>query len=222
MADVAVENTGDTAVVSETTAETQTQVEEAPTTAVETPAAEPAKPVEGEAPVAETPADEKVEGSVLKRETGEKEVPDSYEWRLPEDSTMTDEDMEQLNKMAKDSGLLADEAPKAYEFARSVHDAVMKDVETTQAEELTKMKTDARTEWETLPNSAEKTLHMEKFLKQQGMLDHFIDSHYEADTKLMSMMAAAGALISEATHITGTETAPSGDTLYPNSPELYK
>lgn len=219
MADVETTTQGDT-VVSEATAETQTPVEEVTTPVVEEPAAEQAKPVEGEAPVAETPTEEKVEGSILKRET-EDNVPDTYDWKLSEDNTMTDEDMEQLNKMAKDSGLLADEAPKAFEFARSVHDAVMKDVETTQAEELTKMKTDARAEWEALPDSATKTLHMEKFLKQHGALDHFIDNHYETDVKMMSMMAAAGALISEATHITGTETAPKSDVLYPNSPELY-
>jgi len=217
MADVEQTTQGDTVVDSETTASTQTPVEEVTTPVVEEPVA---KPVEDEAPAAETPTEEKVEGSILKRET-EDTVPDTYDWKLSEDANLSDGDMEQLNKMAKDSGLLADEAPKAYEFARSVHEAVMEDAQSAQAEELEKMKSEARTEWEALPDHETKTLHMQKFLKKHNMVDHFIDSHYETDIKLMSAMAAAGALISEATNITGTETAPKSEVMYPNSPELY-
>jgi len=215
----------DTTQASETTASTQTPTEEAAATTpvVETPEATPEEPKEAPKEQAtDKPTEEVVEGSILKRETEDIELPESYDWNMPEGSDLSEDDAAQLNKLAQGAKLTAEEAPKAFEFAKQVHDAIQQDVEKTQAEELTKMKDTAREEWNRQPDSDTKTLHMQKFLKQHGMLDHFIDSHYEADVKLMNAMAEAGKLISEATHITGVETAPKSDVLYPNSPELYK
>lgn len=220
MADESTTTQGDTIAVSETPAETQAPVEEASTTTEVVDNAEATTSTEEEAPVSEETTD-KVDGNILKRDTEDSSVPESYEWNLPEGTELSEEELGQLNQIAKDSELSATEAPKAFEFAKNMHEAVMKDVEKTQAEELQAMKDSTRAEWEKQPDADTKTLHVEKFLKKHGMLDHFIDNHYEADIKLMSAMAAAGALISEASHITGTETAPNNDVLYPNSPELY-
>jgi hypothetical protein len=212
MADEAIQQ-GDTEQASDDTASTQS-VEQ--TNALESEAVE--KPVEQptEAAKQETPAEQE---GILSRQTEDTEVPESYEWTLPEGAEMTTEELEELSTMAKEAKLSADEAPKAYEFAQKIHQRIEQEIEAATKVELDKLKTEAKADWEKDPNHAEKTLLMEKFLKKHDAVNHFIDSNYETDTKLMNLFAAAGRLISEDSLITGVDGATEAHNPYPNSPE---
>jgi len=218
MAEEATTLQDDTTQASETTASTQAPIEE---TTTEESVNNEAAASETEAPASEKKAEE---SGILEKEPedNQEEKPTTFEWKMPEGVELSEEDSAALNKLAEDNKLSPEEAPKAFEFAKQMHEAIEKDIERAAAEELDKMKQDARKEWEAQTDAATKTLHMQKFLKQQGLLNHFIDSNYETDVKLMGAIAEAGKLISEATHITGVDTAPRGDqVLYANSPELY-
>jgi hypothetical protein len=107
----------------------------------------------------------------------------------------------------------------AYEFAQKIHQRIEQEIEAATKVELDKLKTEAKADWEKDPNHAEKTLLMEKFLKKHDAVNHFIDSNYETDTKLMNLFAAAGRLISEDSLITGVDGATEAHNPYPNSPE---
>ena len=214
MADEPVVQTDNTEVASETPASTQPAVE-APQS--EEPKATPEVTSEAQAPSSEATKDKeagsllsKVEDSSEPSEQKE-EVPEKYEAFAGDhlDETANTE----LASLAKEANLTQTQAnvmAQGYNAAmQSLQTANQKSVEENHAA------------FNQDPGGKENALLAVKALDKMGIKDHFTAQGYDNDYTLIKALAGYGRMLSEDKVITGNEASPAGNTLYPNSPELY-
>jgi len=216
MADLAQETQGNTEEQVAGDASTQTQ-SEAATEEVKAPegtgvATEDTKAPEGE----DTSTDRGLLGEADNSTEG---APESYEdFTFPEGVEVGEDDQNALKEMAKEHGLTQNEAEKAVVLSRDVVSQIAKD-EQAQFEQW---KGENKTEWESQADHANKTLLASKAVKKLGLDEYMSERGHVYDSKLMGAFAELGRLYSEATHVSGTETAPqSAGRIYDKSPDLY-
>lgn len=229
MADETTNTTGDTVQTGEaeavnTESSTPSQ-EEAVTQGQQTTEAQQqeAKPEEAKA---ETDAEEKKESGAdrgLLKGSEEDGVPESYE-DFDLGDGVTEDDQNALKELAKEHKLSQEEAQKAAAYSRSVVEQISKSIEESEAQAVEEFRAENKKVWESQPDHAQKTLLADKAVRHLGndVENYLAESGHLYDAKMLGILAEFGKLISEPSHVTGTDTAPQGSgRIYSNSPELY-
>jgi hypothetical protein len=152
-------------------------------------------------------------------------APEAYEdFAFPEGVEVSAEDQAALKQLAKDKGLTQHEAQKAAEYSRDVVKQLAEEQQAAEKEAMDKFRAENKATWESQPNHAERTLMASKAIKALGndTESYFAEAGYLHDAKVLHVLAEMGKLMSEPTHVAGTETAPSGSgRIYNNTPEMY-
>jgi len=211
-------------------ADEQTNVQVDTEQAVETEAVNnpSTSPVQEEAqtqqPNAEASKDAKQEADRgLLKGAEEESVPESYDdFDLGEG--VTEEEQAALKELAKKHGLPQDVAQKAAVFSRDVVQQITDSIKEQEAKAIEEFRAENKKLWESQPDHAQKTLYADKAVKHLGkdVADYLANSGHLYDARIISILAELGRLASEPTHVTGTDSAPSGSSrIYNNSPEMY-
>lgn len=153
----------------------------------------------------------------------EEDVPESYEdFDLGED--VSGEDQNALKELAKEHKLSQEEAQKATAYSRDVVKKITDSLQEQEEKAVEAFREENKKLWESQPDHAQKTLLADKAVKHLGadVEQYLADSGHLYDARILGILSEVGKLISEPSHVAGTDTAPQGQTrIYNNSPELY-